>query len=134
MTTETVDLEITWIDMGRPPICVTVPTLDFMPPKHVASYEKWLEEKIQQEDAYQEWVEKTDSISDADEKPDPPCKKSDLVGERLIILRWLEPYLSKADMRAVNENVPIGRARQILDQIKPAEDITVGESAASADS
>lgn len=123
------------------PICASVPLLKWMPPRHVKAYDKWAKDLLKLEEKFIEW-----STADEETRGEAPCSEDDIPTDphRVMILRWLEPFVSEKDYAAIMDEVPKAGADWILalltDKDPEAEDsdvdgdaeISVGESEASA--
>lgn len=136
-----VELDIP-IEGRTKPIRASVPLLKWMPPRHVKAYNKWVKELLELEKKFIEW-----STADKKTRGEAPCTDDEISGgERVMILRWLKPFVSDKDYEAIMDEVPKAGADWILalllgndpeadeDSADTDAEIEPGESEASATS
>ncbi|MFT4125078.1 MAG: hypothetical protein QM662_02455 [Gordonia sp. (in: high G+C Gram-positive bacteria)] len=119
------------------PVTVEVPRLNWTTPAEVRKYREWLKPYSDAEEKMMRWnaANAAKPEDQQEPKPDGVEKLLEEFEPREITLRWLKPYVSAADYRVLMEKIPEGTVRWIKAQIeRPDDDITVGESSASANS
>lgn len=133
---------------------VTMPLINWMPRPKVEAYDAWFEESRKKIDAITEW-ENSRAQWDADHakweksgrpggkfRKAPPVKAPYDAEKELLpyaahhfTLRWLHDYCTEDEFRRIWVGCSPGLAAEIFTALQGGgEDITVGESDASADS
>ena len=108
-----VDIDIPIAGRDKP-IRLSVPKLAWMPPKHVKAYNEWVKDLLALEQKYLDW-----SAADPKTRGEAPCDEADVNGgTRVLILRWLKPYLSDKEYAAVLDEVPQAGAQWIFDLLQ----------------
>lgn len=117
------------------PILVELPRINWMPGPEVKKYREWLTPYGEAEAKWMNWLAENSVKPESEQAPKPEGVEELLDGfqQREVTLRWLKPYVSSADYRALMDKIPDGMVGWIKQQLSdPA--IAVGESSASTDS
>lgn len=116
-------------DDGGDPIEVTMPMLNYMPPRHVRDYREWAEQSTKLAEEHDKWAAKTGKKG-----PEPDLSEVPLAVYQFQ-LRYLKPYVSDGDWQRIWNDVSPGHAQDIFNALSGGdEEISEGESSASTDS
>ncbi|MBM7280367.1 hypothetical protein JTZ10_21720 [Gordonia rubripertincta] len=115
------------------PVLVAMPPRKWMTPDEVKKYSDWITPFGEAEVKIAEWAR---SLNSGDEPVERPVEAESLLegfNEKEVTVRWLKPYVSAADYKALLTKIPDGTVQWIKKQIEDP-DIAVGESSASTGS
>lgn len=119
-------------------ILIEAPKIAWLPPSEVDAYSEWMKPFIEAEAEVMQWHRDNDDLKEDERAPFP--KAAEELVEKLTVretkVRWLKPYLSAADYKALitSKKIPERTIDWIVDQLRSSDDISMGESGASADS